>query len=146
MRFHNLILFSLIILSISEKSSKKKTNKQQKIKYDSKDTIENIYSWAKKNNIFINEKLQLNKNTDASHHFYYFTSNSQIPNNTLLLRVPYDIMISQSSLEKHFQEKRSKKFAYLWDKIIESKNQKVVAEKPKKTASTKTKTTSKGKK
>ena len=122
MRFHNLILFSLIILSISEKSSKKKTNKQQKIKYDSKDTIENIYSWAKKNNIFINEKLQLNKNTDASHHFYYFTSNSQIPNNTLLLRVPYDIMISQSSLEKHFQEKRSKKFAYLWDKIIESKN------------------------
>ena len=31
-------------------------------------------------------------------------------------------MISQSSLEKHFKEKRSKKFAYLWDKIIENKN------------------------
>ena len=122
MRLHILIIFSLLIISISEKSNKKKTYKKQKIKPDSKDTIENIYSLAKKNNIFINEKLQLNKNTDASHHFYYFTSNSQIPNNTLLLRVPYDIMISQSSLEKHFQEKRSKKFAYLWDKIIESKN------------------------
>ena len=66
--------------------------------------------------------MHLNKNIDASHNFYYFTSNSQIPNNTLLLRVPYDIMISQSSLENHFQEKRSKKFAYLWDKIIENKN------------------------
>ena len=66
--------------------------------------------------------MHLNKNIEASHNFYYFTSNSQIPNNTLLLRVPYDIMISQSSLENHFQEKRSKKFAYLWDKIIENKN------------------------
>ena len=122
MRFYNLFLFFLISLVLSEKSNKKKSNKISKDKVTSKDEIENIYNWAKKNNIFISDKLHLNKNIDPSHNFYYFTSNSKIPNNTLLLRVPYDIMISQSSLEKHFQEKRSKKFSYLWDKIIENKN------------------------
>jgi hypothetical protein len=122
MKIQNLIFILLIVISLTEKSGKKKQNKPHKEKYNSKDEIENLYNWAKKNNIFISEKLHLNKNIDASHNFYYFTSNSQIPNNTLLLRVPYDIMISQSSLENHFQEKRSKKFAYLWDKIIENKN------------------------
>ena len=122
MKIQILILFFLIVLSISEKTNKKKSNKHHKIKNDSKDEIETLFNWAKKNNIYINEKLNLNKNIDASHNFYYFTSNSPITNNTLLLRVPYDIMISQSSLEKHFKEKRSKKFAYLWDKIIENKN------------------------
>ena len=122
MKIKYLILFLLLSIVFSEKSEKKKSNKKQKPKIDSKNEIETLYDWAKKNNIFINEKLHLNKNTDSSHNFYYFTSNSQIPNNTLLLRVPYDIMISQSSLENHFQEKRSKKFAYLWDKIIENKN------------------------
>ena len=122
MKIQNLIFILLIVISFSEKSSRKKQNKPHKEKYNSKDEIENLYNWAKKNNIFISEKLHLNKNIDSSHNFYYFTSNSQIPNNTLLLRVPYDIMISQSSLENHFQEKRSKKFAYLWDKIIENKN------------------------
>ena len=122
MRFHYFIFFLLLVLSHPEKHNKKKQNKNQKTKNESKDEIEIIYNWAKKNNIFINDKLHLNKNTDSSHNFYYFTSNDSIPNNTLLLRVPYDIMISQSSLETHFQEKRSKKFAYLWDKIIENKN------------------------
>ena len=122
MKIQNLIFILLIVISLTEKSGKKKQYKPHKEKYNSKDEIENLYNWAKKNNIFISEKLHLNKNIDASHNFYYFTSNSQIPNNTLLLRVPYDIMISQSSLENHFQEKRSKKFAYLWDKIIENKN------------------------
>ena len=118
MKIHNLFLFYLISIVLSEKSTKKKPNKPSKEKVISKNDIETIYNWAKKNNIFINEKFHLNKNIDPSHNFYYFTSNSKIPNNTLLLRVPYDIMISQSSLEKHFQEKRSKKFSYLWDKII----------------------------
>ena len=122
MKIHNLFLFYLISIVLSEKSTKKKPIKSSKEKVISKNDIETIYNWAKKNNIFINEKLHLNKNIDPSHNFYYFTSNSKIPNNTLLLRVPYDIMISQSSLEKHFQEKRSKKFSYLWDKIIENKN------------------------
>ena len=123
MRILNLIFILLLVISLSEKTKKKNPNKRpKKEKFNSKDEIENIYSWAKKHNIFINDKLHLNKNIDASHNFYFFTSSEQIPNNTLLLRVPYDIMISQSSLEKHFQEKRSKKFAYLWDKIIENKN------------------------
>ena len=123
MRILNLIFILLLVISLSEKTKKKNPNKHpKKEKYNSKDELENIYSWAKKHNIFINDKLHLNKNINASHNFYFFTSSDQIPNNTLLLRVPYDIMISQSSLEKHFQEKRSKKFAYLWDKIIENKN------------------------
>ena len=123
MRILNLIFILLLVISLSEKTKKKNPNKHpKKEKFNSKDEIENVYSWAKKHNIFINDKLHLNKNIDASHNFYFFTSSEQIPNNTLLLRVPYDIMISQSSLEKHFQEKRSKKFAYLWDKIIENKN------------------------
>ena len=122
MKIYYLILFLLLSIVISEKSDKKKSNKKQKPKIESKNEIETLYNWAKKNNIFINDKLHLNKNIDPSHNFYYFTSEAPIPNNTLLLRVPYDIMISESSLEKHFQEKRNKKFAYLWDKIIENKN------------------------
>ena len=118
--------FTLLILIISISSANKKTKKKKSTLTHKKpieeDEISVLYKWAKKNNIFINDKLTLNKNNDLSHNFYYFTSNSFIPNDTILLRVPYDIMISQSSLEKHFQEKRSKKFAYLWDKIIENKN------------------------
>ena len=122
MKIRNLIFVLLVVISSSEKTKKKNPTKHPKEKFNSKDEIENINSWAKKHNIFINENLRLNKNIDGSHNFYFFTSNAQIPNNTLLLRVPYDIMISQSSLENHFQEKRNKKFAYLWDKIIENKN------------------------
>ena len=117
-----LILFILLsVISCEKKSNKKKLNKTHKI-IKNQEVIPSLYKWAKKNNIFINENLILNKNTDSSHNFYYFTSNSSIPTDTVLLKVPYDIMISQSSLEKHFQSKRSKKFAYLWDKIIENKN------------------------
>ena len=107
MKIKYLILFLLLSIVFSEKREKKKSNKKQKTKIDSRNEIETLYDWAKKNNIFINEKLHLNKNTDPSHNFYYFTSEATIPNNTLLLRVPYDIMISESSLEKHFQEKNN---------------------------------------
>ena len=51
MRFYNLFLFFLISLVLSEKSNKKKSNKISKDKVTSKDEIENIYNWAKKNNI-----------------------------------------------------------------------------------------------
>ena len=117
------IIFVLLSFIISDKNKKKKTiNKKLSQNVTKENEIEVILKWAKKNKIYINDKLTLNKNNDSSHNFYYFTSNSTIPNNTLLLRVPYDMMITQSSLENHFQEKRSKKFAYLWDKIIENKN------------------------
>ena len=119
-----LILFIIISAVFTDKKSKKKKTNQTSKKPVIEEEIPSLYKWAKKNNIFISDKLTLNKNknTDLSHNFYYFTSNSIIRNNTVLLKVPYDIMISQSSLEKHFQEKRNKKFAYLWDKIIENKN------------------------
>ena len=116
-----LIFFILISIISSDKKHKKKKSKS----FPKKEILEEIpalYKWAEKNSIFINDKITLNKNTDLSHNFYYFTTNSIIPNDTVLLKVPYDIMISQSSLENHFKSKRSKKFAYLWDKIIESKN------------------------
>ena len=122
MRINIYITFILLILVQSDKNKKKKSNKPQNQNITKESELEIINNWAKKSNIYINDKITLNKNTDSSHNFYYFTSNSQIPNNTLLLKVPYDMMITQSSLEKHFQSKRSKKFAYLWDKIIENKN------------------------
>ena len=124
----NLLIQSIILLILissitpEKKAKKKKSTKTQNKPEKKEEEIPSIYKWAKKNNIFINEKLTLNKNTDSSHNFYYFTTNSPIRNNTVLLRVPYDIMISPSSLEKHFQEIRSKKFAYLWEKILENKN------------------------
>ena len=118
------IFILLLILSFSSANKKTKKKKSTQIHKQSsiEDEIPSLYKWAKKNNIFINNKLTLNKNNDASHNFYYFTSNAFIPNDTILLKIPYDIMISQNSVEKHFKEKRSKKFAYLWDKIIENKN------------------------
>ena len=119
--FQSLIIFILISSIVLEKKEKKKKQKTTKKPFIEEE-IPSLYKWAKKNNIYINDKLTLHKNTDSSHNFFYFTANSFIPNDTVLLKIPYDIMISQSSLEKHFQEKRSKKFAYLWDKIIENKN------------------------
>ena len=53
MRIQNLILCFLIVLSISEKTNKKKSKKHHKIKNDSKDEIETLFNWAKKNNIYI---------------------------------------------------------------------------------------------
>ena len=121
--FQTFTIFILILsISSANKKTKKKKPGQTPKKHVSEEEIPSIYKWAKKNNIYINDKLQLNKNKDSSHNFYYFTANSSIPNNTVLLKVPYDIMISQPSLEKHFQSKRSKKFAYLWDKILEHKS------------------------
>ena len=121
--FQYLIIFVLISSIVTEKKGKKKKSNTTPKKPIIEEEIPSLYKWAKKNNIYINEKLTLNKNNDSSHNFYYFTTNSSIPNNTVLLTVPYDIMFSQNSLVKHFQEKRSKKFSYLWDKIIENKNQ-----------------------
>jgi len=116
----NFIFLFILISSIStEKKSKKKKSVSKPKKVNIEEEIPSILKWASKNNIFINNNLILNKNTDPSHNFYYFTTNSSIPNDTVLLKVPYDIMISQSSLEKYFKSKKNKKFAYLWDKIIE---------------------------
>ena len=117
-----LIIFITLSLIIAEKKVKKKKTKINPQKHNKEDEITSLYKWAEKNNIFINDKLNLNKKLDSSHNFYYFTSNDSIKNDTVLLRVPYEIMISQSSLEKHFKEKGNKKFSLLWNKILEHKN------------------------
>ena len=81
--------------------------------------IFSINKWAKKNKIYINENLRLYKNelNDKNHNFYYFKSNNKIDNNTLLLKVPSNIMISQHYLDNFFKKTKNKKFASLWNKI-----------------------------
>ena len=116
------LLISLLLAIKGEKKLKKKNsniNKNQKLK----DEIPLILEWAKNNNIYINENLILNKNTDSSHDFFYFTTNSSIPNNTILLKVPYDIMLSQNSLNNHFHSIKSKKWSFLWKEIVNNKNE-----------------------
>ena len=92
------------------------SSKEDKMKTDE---ISSIYKWAKKNNIYINENIQLYKNelNDVNHNFYYFKSNNDINNNTLLLKVPSNIMISQHFLDNFFKKQKNKKFSSLWDKI-----------------------------
>ena len=96
--------------------AEKNVSNNNKIKND----ILSIYKWAKKNNIYINSNLQLYKNelNDINHNFYYFKTNDTIQNNTLLLRIPSDIMISQPSLNASFKKSKNKKFADLWDEIF----------------------------
>ena len=96
--------------------------KNTKININSEKQISSILNWAKINKIYINEKLILNKNTDSSHNFFYFTSNDTIPNNTILLKIPYNIMISQNLLNKNFHEIKSKKWSPLWEEIVDSNN------------------------
>lgn len=117
------LIFILIISQIiicSKKNKKHKTEKPKK----SIDELASILNWAKDNKIYINENLVLNKNkdTDPSHNFFYFTPSETIPNDTVLLRVNYDSMISQSILENLYKESKNKKFADLWDRIIEIDN------------------------
>ena len=96
--------------------------KNSKININTEKQISSILKWAKDNQIYINEKLILNKNTDSSHNFFYFTSNDTISNNTLLLKVPYNIMISQNILNQHFHEIKSKTWSPLWDEIVKNNN------------------------
>ena len=60
-----LIFFILISIISSDKKHKKKKSKS----FPKKEILEEIpalYKWAEKNNIFINDKITLNKNTDLS--------------------------------------------------------------------------------
>ena len=111
-------LFSLFNFLIVLTSSKKqqKQNSKKKNKYDE---ISSIYNWASKNGIYINPNLSLNKNAqnDIEHIFYYFKSNNTIKNNTLLLKIPSSIIMSQKSLEKMFKNSKDKKLSHLWKKV-----------------------------
>ena len=59
--------------------------------------IPTVLEWAKNNDIYINPKLTLNKRLKRDN-YYAFFADSKIPNNTLLLRVPYNMMITQKNL------------------------------------------------
>ena len=105
----------LLINSYSDKGNNNQIQNNSKI-----DEISSIYKWAKKNKIFIHHNLQLKKNelNDIKHNFYYFKSKDYIKNNTLLLKIPSNIMISQNSLEIILKKSKNKKLSNLWDKIL----------------------------
>ena len=110
------ILVSFLII-ISSSKEQQQPNSNKTLKYDD---ISSIYNWAKKNGIYINPNMQLNKNSDndLNHTFYYFTSNKKIKNNTLLLRIPYSILISPESLDKIYKKGNNKKLSNLLNKVM----------------------------
>ena len=118
-----IFLVLLIIIQPSFSLKKNKQKKNEKIQNE-KDKISSILLWAKNNNIYIQENLILNKNIDSSsNNFYYFSSNSSISNNTLLMKIPYNIMISKETLSKYLNKNKSKKILNLWERILSLNNE-----------------------
>ena len=127
------IFFVFLSLILNEKNQKNKSKHQNSINKSEKksklsrktskkiDEIQSIMNWAAKNNIYINPNLKLKKNSDNTHNFYYFVPTDKIPNDTILLKVPQSIMISQSSLDNHLKATRNK-FSNLWENILKIKN------------------------
>ena len=118
------ILISFILIDCkTQKKTKKKDKKQTKVKNEDKvDIISSVLDWAKNNSIYINKKLVLNKKLvrDKS---YYFSADSRILNNTLLFKIPYDMMITQFSLNEIYKNSKNKKLDNLWDRITEVKSE-----------------------
>ena len=124
-----LILISSILIDCKENKKAKKKEKKTKHKKLNKinkeeniDIIASSLEWAKNNSIYINKKLVLNKKINRDK-YYYFSADSRILNNTLLLIVPYDIMISQYSLNEIYKNSKNQKFEKLWDNIMEIKSE-----------------------
>ena len=90
------LIYSIIIAQCKANSSKKRGKKEKNVIKNEKDITKLILGWAKKNNIYINDKLALIQNFNKDKYFY-FSAERRIQNNSLLLRVPYEIMITQSS-------------------------------------------------
>ena len=113
-------VFILSVFNILIFTSSKSSKSTQDIKNNKIDEISSIYSWAKKNKIYIHENLSLKKNeiNDINHNFYYFKSNAKIPNNTLMLKIPSNIMISQNALENILKKSKNQKLSNLWEKIL----------------------------
>ena len=130
MRKNSIIIFFLIISLVISKSTKttKKKNKQ-KIKKIHKDPLENITNiipivldWAKNNDIYINSKLSLNKRTTHDNYFSFY-ADSKILNNTLLFKVPYNMMITQKNIYDIYNSTKNNKFVNLWEKILSMKSE-----------------------
>ena len=122
-----LIIFLIISNSIckspkNKKQKKKETKKPQPKPKEKIDLIGSVLKWAEKSNIYINQNLKLNEKS-SGHNFYFFSSESKIPSNTLLLRVPYSMMLTQNSFDTFFKSTKNKKFQNLWDKIVDLKNE-----------------------
>ena len=121
-----IIIFCILVDCKKSKKAKKQEKKEKKakkiIKEDNIDIIPSALEWAKNNSIYINNKLVLNKKTSGDKH-YYFSADSKIDINTLLLRVPYEMMITQNNLNEMYQDSKYKKFEHLWDKIMQFKNE-----------------------
>jgi len=110
------LIYSIIIVHCKTNSTKKKGKKEKKVIKNEKDITKLILDWAKKNNIYINDKLTLIQNFNKDKYFY-FSAERRIQNNTLLLKVPYEIMITQSSFNNIYKKTKNKKFENLWNKI-----------------------------
>ena len=113
---------SFLLLILTSNLCNTKYNNKKATNINIEKQIASILNWAKTNNIYINKNLILNKNTDYSHNFFYFTSNASIPSNTILLKIPYNIMISQNILNNQFHEIKSKRWSPLWEQILNMKN------------------------
>ena len=122
-----ILLISLIILTSSKKDKKKSKQKHKKPKLDPLDNITNIIptvlGWAKNNDIYINPKLTLNKRLKRDN-YYAFFADSKIPNNTLLFRIPYNMMITQTNLNDMYKNTKNK-FENLWENVVNLKSDSV---------------------
>ena len=122
------LIISLIILTSSKSEKKKAKPKHKKVHVDPLDNITNIIptvlEWAKNNDIYINPKLSLNRRMKRDN-YYAFFADSKIPNNTLLFRVPYNMMITQKNLYDTYKNSKNPKFENLWEKVLNLKSQSV---------------------
>ena len=121
-----LVLITSIIIATSKKAEKKKhKHKSKKVIKDPLDKVTNIIpivlEWAKNNSIYINPKLTLTKRTKRDN-YYSFYADSKIPNNTLLFKVPYNMMITQNTLYDIYKNSKNTKFENLWENILELKS------------------------
>ena len=116
-----ILLIFLISFTNSKKKPKQTKQKHKKIKRDPLENITNIIptvlDWAKNNSIYINPKIVLNKRTKRDNYFSFY-ADSKIPNNTLLLRIPYTMMITQKNLYDTYKSIKNSKFEGLWEKVI----------------------------
>ena len=122
-----LILLITLVISISSKTQKKKSkHKPKKVPKDPLENVTNIIplvlDWAKNNSIYINPKLALNKKTKRDNYFS-FSADSKIPNNTLLFKVPYNMMITQKNLYDIYNSTKNNKFENLWENILQMKSE-----------------------
>ena len=113
-----ILIFLLSFILLECKPDKKNTKKEKKAKKDKKekkqkkakkvvkedniDIIKSSLEWAKNNSIYINDKIVLNRKTHRDKHFY-FSADRRLLNNTLLFKIPYNMMISQFSLNEIYK-------------------------------------------